>query len=184
MRLPRLLGPVLVGSVVTALSVVAVAQAQAPTLQRLAILGGRISLLMPADFKPLSEEMLKRKYPNANRPSVAYSNAATTINVAFDHTAQSLPANQLDAAHQAVNSAFKNLYPSAQWFRSEIRPINGRQFFLMELRTPAIDTEVRNLIVGTSLDNRLLLITFNVTKALEADWMPIGNKIIESIAIK
>ena len=90
----------------------------------------------------------------------------------------------LDAAHKSVNATFKNLYPSAQWFRSEVRPINGRQFFLMELRTPAIDTEVRNLIVGTSLDDRLLMITFNVTKALEADWMPIGNKIIESIAIK
>ena len=78
----------------------------------------------------------------------------------------------------------KNLYPSAEWFRSEIRTINGRQFFLLDLRTPAIDTEVRNILLGTSLDDRFLLMSFNVTKELEKEWLPTGNKIVESITVK
>jgi hypothetical protein len=158
--------------------------AQEAALERKAVLGGKVSVLVPHDFMPMSQEMLNVKYPSSNRPSLVYTNPRASINIALDHKAMSLPADQLAAAHQSVASAMKNLYPSAQWFRNEIRTINGRQFFLVDLRTPAIDTEVRNIILGTSLDDRLLLISFNVTRALEKDWMPTGYKIVESIVVK
>jgi hypothetical protein len=157
---------------------------QEPILTQKSALGGRVSLLVPGDFALMAEELLRKKYPNTNRPSVVYTNATASINIALDHTVHPLPADQLAAAHESVRTSFKNLYPSAEWFRSEIRKINGRAFFLVELRTPAIDTEVRNIIVGTSLDDRLLMVSFNVTKALEKQWVPIGNRIIESIAVK
>jgi hypothetical protein len=81
-------------------------------------------------------------------------------------------------------TTFKKLHPSAEWFRSEVAKINGREFLVLELRTPAIDTEVRNIILGTSVDERLLMISFNVTKELEKEWLPAGRKIVESIKIK
>lgn len=158
--------------------------AQQPVLERKALLGGKVSLLMPSDFTPMSEELMRRKYPSSYRPGLVYTNAATTINVALEHTVHVVAANQLASAFEAMRGAMKNMHPSAVWFRNEIRQINGREFFLMEMRTPAIDTEVRNIIVGTSLDDRLLMVTFNVTKSLEAQWLPTGNKIIESIAVK
>jgi hypothetical protein len=54
----------------------------------------------------------------------------------------------------------------------------------MELRTPAIDTEIRNIMLGTSLEDRLLLISFNVTTELEGEWLPTANRIIESVRVK
>ena len=160
------------------------AGAQAPALHTRSVLGGRVTLLIPRGFEPMSTELLVRKYPSANRPNLVYSNSATTINVALEHTAHHLPATQLAAAHQSIRSTFQQMYPSAEWFRSEIRAINGRQFFLLDLRTPAADTAIRNILVGTSLDDRLLMISFNVTRALEPEWLPSGNRIIESIAVK
>ena len=153
-------------------------------LQRTTVLGGKVSVLIPAGFKTMSAELLVVKYPNVNRPSLVYTNERGTINVAFDHTVHRLPANQLPAALESMRTTFKNLYPSATWFRSEIRPINGRQFFLIDLRTPAADIEVRNIMAGTSLDDRLLMITFNVIKTFEKEWVPIGNRIIESISVE
>jgi hypothetical protein len=158
-------------------------QAQEPAMKQMSLLDGKVSLLMPSQLTPMSTERLIEKYPNANRPSVVYTNPRASVNVALDHTAHRLPVGQLAAAHESVRTTFKNLYPSAEWFRSEMRKINGRAFFLIELRTPAIDTEVRNIIVGTSVDDRLLMISFNVTKALEKEWLPTGNKVIESIAV-
>jgi hypothetical protein len=158
--------------------------AQQPVLERKTLLGGKVSLLMPREFTPMSEELMRRKYPSSYRPGLVYTNAGTTINVALDHTVHALPANQLSAAYESMRTAMKNAHPTAAWFRQEIRRINGREFFLMEMRTPAIDTEIRNIMVGTSLDDRLLMITFNVTKALETQWLPTGNKIIESIAVQ
>ncbi len=153
-------------------------------LARADVLGGKVSILLPQSFKPMSADHLARKYPNANRPSLVYTNEAMNINVALDHTVHAVTAAQLAAAYEQVAAGFRSTYPKATWFRSGLRDINGRRFFLMEVRTPAIDTEVRNIIVGTSLDDRLLMISFNATKALEKEWMPIGNRIIESIRVR
>jgi hypothetical protein len=58
-----------------------------------------------------------------------------------------------------------------------------KPFFMLDLRTPAIDTEVRNLIIGTSFEGRLLLFTFNTIRELETTWIPVGAKILHSIRI-
>jgi hypothetical protein len=51
------------------------------------------------------------------------------------------------------------------------------------LRTPAVDTEVRNIMMATHLDGRMLLLSFNCTRALEPQWESIGQKIISSVVV-
>jgi hypothetical protein len=142
-------------------------------------------MLIPKEFKPMSDDWIQKKYPNAtNRPSVVYTNERMSINVALDHNPFRLSPDQLGMALESIRASFKNMYPSAQWFRSELRTINKRQFFVIEVRTPTSDVEVRNIMVGTSLEDRMLVITFNVIKTLEPQWLPAGNKMIESIIVK
>jgi hypothetical protein len=171
-----------------ALAVVAMSSlalhAEVPALEPKLVLDGRVSMLIPRGFAVMSDELRNSKYPSASRPALVYTNDRASINVALGHTPHTVKVAELGMALESVASSFKNIYPTAQWFRSEMRTINGRQFFLVELRTPAVDTEVRNIIVGTSLDDRLLMITFNVTKALEQEWLAAGNQIIESIKVK
>jgi hypothetical protein len=160
------------------------AQAPTATLETRTALDGKIRLLVPADFTPMSEEMIVKKYPRANRPTVVFTNAQTTVNVALDHNAFKLSDSELPKAKQAIRGGLETAFPTAQWFRDEMKTINGKQFFLLDVRTPAADTDVRNIMVGTSFEGRLLVVTFNATKALEEAWLPIANKIIESVALK
>ena len=155
-----------------------------PTFSEKAELGGKVRLLIPKTFQLMSEEMLKIKYPTERRPNIVYTNESGSVNVALNYTKNRMPAGQLAAFHKSMETALKKLHPSAEWFRSEVAKINGREFMVLELRTPAIDTEVRNIMLGTSVDDRLLLISFNVVKELEGEWLPAGNKIVESIHIK
>jgi hypothetical protein len=154
------------------------------TLEAKSVLDGKVSLLIPQNFKPMSEEMLTTKYPSERRPTLVYTNEPGSVNLALNHTRNRMPASQLAAFHKSMEGNLKRLYPSAEWFRSEVRKIHGREFFIMELRTPAIDTEVRNIMLGTSLDDRLLLISFNVTKELEREWLATASRIIESVEVK
>lgn len=158
--------------------------AEEATLEPRTLLNGKVTLLLPKEFKPMSEEMLKVKYPSERRPTLVFSNERGSVNLALNHTRNSLPADRLAAFHKGMETTFKRLYPSAKWFRSERVNLNGREFFVMEFRTPAIDTEVRNLMAGTSLDGRLLLFSFNVTKELEKEWLNAGTRMIESIKVK
>ena len=164
------------------LTLPAVAQpAEALTLK--VLLDGKVQVLIPASFAPMSPEMIRIKYPSAQRPSLVYTNASGSVNLAMSHTVSSVQPNQLGEVHKVMEATFKRVHPSATWFQSGRTTINGRPYFLIDFRTRAIDTEVRNLMVGTSLQGRLLVITFNVTKQREAHWLPIARKILASIKV-
>jgi hypothetical protein len=180
----RRLLPISTLSLVLLLAGTVEAQPPATTLETRTALDGKLSLLVPQEFTLMSREMISKKYPRGNPPSLVFTNTQTTINVALDHNAFRVTVDELVKAKQAIRDAFAASFPTAQWFRDEVRSIKGRQFFLLDVRTPAVDTDVRNILVGTSYEGRLLVITFNVTKALEETWVPIGNRIIESVALK
>jgi hypothetical protein len=131
----------------------------------------------------MGEEMLRLKYPQERRPTVVYTDPTGSVNVTVNHTANPVRPTDVPAVHSAVESVFKNLYPSARWYGSRLFRIGGKPFFMLDLRTPAIDTEVRNLIIGTSFEGRLLLFTFNTIRELETTWIPVGIKILHSIRI-
>jgi len=165
------------------LALAAVSATATPNLAKRALLDGKLSLLVPASFKHMSEEMLRVKYPSERRPTTVLTNPEGTVNVAVNHTQNSLRPAQLSEAHAAMDQMFRNMYPSAKWNQSEVVTINGRQFFVLDLRTPAIDTEIRNIMGGTSLDGRFLIITFNCTRELEPEWEAAGRRIIESASL-
>jgi hypothetical protein len=159
------------------------ASAQTANLETRRVLDGKVTLLLPVAFEVMGNDMLSIKYPAERRPTLVFTNPDGSVNVALNHTQNRAGPDDIPALLDAVTGMFRNLYPSARWYRSEVVQIGGRRFFLLDLRTPAIDTEIRNLMVGTSLDGRLLFITFNVTRELEAAWLAIGEAIIRSIRI-
>ncbi len=162
-----------------------VAHAQTATIQleERRLLDNKIKILMPESFVLMNEEMLKLKYPSERRPTLVYTNTTGAVNVVINHTSNRITLEQLPELKVRMETTFKNLYPSATWFRNELIEREGRKCFLFDFRTPAIDTEVRNIMLGTSLEDRFLIITFNSTKELEKIWIPIGTQIIESVKI-
>ena len=154
------------------------------SLETRVLLGGMVEMLVPASFQPMPTEMLKLKYPAERRPTLVLSNDAGSVSLALNYTQDPLPSEKLAEAHRDFDHVFRNLYPSAQWFRSELASVNGRQFIVLELRTPAVDTEVRNVLVATSVEGRLLLISVNMTKELEGEWLDVANRMIRSIVVK
>jgi len=147
------------------------------------VLGGEIALLIPHGFDVMSDEMLRSKYPSEPRPTLVYSNDTGSVNIAINHTNDRMPPDRIAAFHTYIDTVFRRTYPSATWYRSEVTAINDRTWFVLDLRTPAIDTEVRNIMAATSLEDRLLLVSFNVTRELERDWLAPGHKIVHSLRV-
>lgn len=144
---------------------------------------GQLTLLMPVGFEPMSEEMLSFKYPNERRPTLVFTNPSGSVNVALNHTQNRVLNDQLPELHQALDQMFRQLFPSAEWNRSETGQRNGMRYSTLDLITPAIDTEIRNIMMAVSLDDRMLLVSFNCVRELEAQWAPLGQQIIDSISV-
>lgn len=152
-------------------------------LERREFLDGRVSMLVPMGFGLMSEEMLQIKYPNDNRPSIVLSDSRGTVNVAMDHKSVSVEPTQIAGVYSTLERTFKNLYPSATWNRSEVVVVGGRTWAVLDLFTPAIDGEIRNIMMVTSLEGRLLVISFNCTRDLNEKWGLTGEKVMNSIVL-
>lgn len=149
-------------------------------LTELSLLSSKVNILIPETFCVMSEDMAKTKYPNERRPTIIYTNESGSVNVAFSYTENKATESQIPEYLNSFKQSFKNMYPSAKWYNSNVVLINEKTVGYMELVTPSIDTEIYNLLWFTDLDGKLLLSTFNCTKEQMDDWKPIAKTIMDS----
>jgi len=144
----------------------------------------KILISIPEQFGPMSKEILEIKYPTENRPTEVISNNNGQISIGFSHTAYPIKPEEITLTKKTISESFRKIHPSAIWFRNEIIQQYGTEFFVLELITPAIDTKIHNIMYGTSLENRLLIISFNTTIEQSDAWLSIGKKIMKSIYVE
>lgn len=147
-------------------------------------LNGRVIFATPKSFGPMPKEIIEIKYPHSKRPTEVLSDSTGGVSLAFNYTKSRILPKQIKNARPSMSKMFHNLYPSAKWMRDEVVTLKGRRFMVFELITPAMDTQIHNIMYGTSVDNRLLLVAFNTTVEQSGEWLPIGKMIMESISIK
>jgi hypothetical protein len=152
-------------------------------LDTISILSDSVTLLIPTSFNIMSEDMAKIKYPMENRPTLIYTNDTGSINIAFQYTQSQASSSDIQEITDALKANFEHLYPSAQWYTSEVKRINDKDIGVLELLTPAVDTEIFNLMWFTDLDGKLLIATFNCTESQMDDWKPIGEAILSSFTL-
>ncbi len=96
------------------------AAAGAAQLAPRTVLGGKVTLLLPVTFEVMGEEMMRFKYPTERRPTLVFTNPDGSVNVAFNHTDYAIRPDEIPAVLDATVRMIRNLYPSAQWYRSEL----------------------------------------------------------------
>ncbi|MDN3617436.1 hypothetical protein [Vibrio gallaecicus] len=157
--------------------------ASAVELVEVKALNGKVSINAPKDFGPMPDDILEFKYPSTRRPTEVLSDETGGVTLVFNHTNNSMAPSDVKNAHVAISKIFHNMYPSATWIRDEVIVQNNQTFMVLELITPAIDTEIHNIMYGTSVDGRFLLTAFNTTVEQSEQWLPIGKKIMASLSI-
>jgi hypothetical protein len=148
------------------------------------LLNDKVELKVPKDFGIMSEEMMEIKYPSERRPTLVYTNESGEINVALNLTQNQASQGMIQAYSDNFIQMFKNTYPSAEWKDSGVKVINGKKVGFLEIVTPAIDTQIYNLLFFTDVDGRLLICTFNCTKNNIEEWEPTAKEIMGSLKIK
>ena len=153
-------------------------------LELMSLFDEKIELKIPKDFEIMSEEMMKIKYPADQRPTLVYTNESGSVNVALNWTESRANQDLIVPYTDNFVQIFQNMYPSADWKESGTTNINGMKVGYLELVTPAIDTEIYNLMFFTNLEHRLLLCTFNCTKKDLKEWKSSAKEIMNSLKIR
>ncbi|HHY73113.1 MAG TPA: hypothetical protein GX497_07790 [Bacillus bacterium] len=147
------------------------------------VLSDRVEILIPKDFEVMSEEMIAIKYPQGNPPTLVYTDNEGEVNIAFNHTTTPIEDSEIEQAKPTLKAGLESAYPDATWYRDEMTTINGKNVGVFELITPALDTNIYNLMFFTELDGQLLVATFNCTEELSDEWKPLAQQILQSYKV-
>ncbi|NVK65015.1 MAG: hypothetical protein HWE22_10535 [Flavobacteriales bacterium] len=165
------------------ISIFSSVNAQDAELEVKTLLNDRVELKIPTSFNIMSEEVMKLKYPSERRPEIVYSDESGGINVGVSFTDNQASQDDLFKLVETFEKTFSNVYPSAEWFGFGIQYVNDRKVGYIEFITPAIDTEIYNLMFFTDLDGKLLICTFNCTRKSIEEWSGTAHEILNSLNI-
>ena len=125
----------------------------------------KVIFILPNGFKIMPSEVAEKKYPNANRPQHIYSDkkATSSIGITFNRQVKVAP-NQLSQFQEYMVKTYERMIPGLKWLKNSLVTINGTRWINLIFISNALDTEIYNNMLMTSLDNSLLMFNFNTTK--------------------
>ena len=153
-------------------------------LQKRTILNGKVEILVPTEFKEMSEEMLNIKYRGQNKPTYVLSDSDGTVNVAFNLTNNKASENLIVSYQTALKSSLAAAKPGTIWISDGMKTVNDKKVGYFKLITDAADQKVYNYIFIANVDGKLLIATFNCIEKLMPEWESVAENIVGSLKIK
>ncbi|MBI3926565.1 MAG: hypothetical protein HY319_13575 [Armatimonadetes bacterium] len=145
--------------IITALLLLLSIPAAADTVE---LFRAKLSWSPPPGFSVLSADEIAAKFPRQNAPQHVYGNANRSVTVAFTHSSSAVTEAQLPELQAFLAASLGS--KAERWIGKDMLTLNGRRWFRLCFVSQALDTTVRNEILGASLEGRALLVNFNATE--------------------
>ncbi|MEM1323521.1 MAG: hypothetical protein AAGG75_24865 [Bacteroidota bacterium] len=154
-----------------------------PLVERV-VLDGKLTIKVPEGFRLMTAEEIEARYPSGNRPALVYTDESLSVNIAINHTQNPAAADQLPEFLSAFEGQFEQSGMVEKWIRKDMVKVKGQDAVQLEMMTKAPNTEIYNMVTGTVLEERLLLVSFNCVERLKDIWRPVAVQVSESITTK
>lgn len=147
------------------------------------VLSGKACITMPADFAKMPDDMLKQKYPSAQRPTEAWYAKSENgkVSLGFSQTTQAMKDTQLGVFAEAMKKQLSAFAPKV----SETK-VNGSKAVLIEMTTPdGTNPGGPNIVTVmqlSSMNDKLLITTFSVTEDLKDKYYQDGKTTLGTLA--
>jgi hypothetical protein len=148
-------------------------------------LSGTVSLEVPGGFAPMPEQLMSQRFPSKDRPEVVLSNEEGTVSVALGRKKGTrLGPDEFSKIMETTKSRVQAADASCEWLRSETTVVNGHDGYLFDYRGKGHGGRLRAVIIFAALDDGLLGVTFTCDAGLEDQWVPVGNRVIQSVQVR
>ena len=124
---------------------------------------GNVSFDAPDEFTELTSEDITLKFPSSRAPQFVVGNEERSTTIAYDWKQDRLLLSDLAQFKDAMVQMFNRIVPGIQWKEDEVVEINGREFVHLEFISSAVDTDIYNIMLATSYQDRMLVFNFNST---------------------
>lgn len=148
------------------------------------LLEDKVSIMIPNTFAKMDPEMAALKYPSDHRPSPIFSNDSGSITLGFNHTWSRVEAEEIETFKDILLQNLQRMQSSITVLEDGVKNVNGQQIGYFEFISPALDSDLYNLMFFMEIDGRALLCALNCLESDLEQWQPIAKGIMESIRIE
>jgi hypothetical protein len=153
-------------------------------LEKRTLVDNRVEILVPKDFKEMSQDLINIKYPGKNRPKLILTDDGGTTNLAFSLLENPADSTLIEVYKDAIKTSYKNKFPTATWIAEGVTRVNGKKVGFLKLIADAQDQRIFNYLFFTDSEGKLLLGTFNCVEKNMKTWQPMAEQIISSLKVK
>lgn len=142
---------------------------------------GRMSILLPENFKDMPDYLAKKKYPSKHRPSVIMTSEDTLVNYLFNLMEQPLPKSEIQNAAKGLYDSLKRTQPMGRFDKiNMVDRVNGQAAWFFYY-TKVLDAELFQIAYITDIHGKLMYGAFNCLAEEEDNWFENALYSIRSI---
>ncbi|MBR0571954.1 hypothetical protein KB205_15060 [Microvirga sp. STS03] len=175
-----------------AIILIAGAAFAAPKLKKIN-LTKEISILLPKDFMPMSDDDIAREYPATTRPVAAYTSPDGNIDFNLTLKRSTFHAEDLDMLREFYKANLVETFTNIDFIRQEVTEVKGQKFIVFEFVSRLADTrgasnlrpvQKYSIIQYTIVGRQLQIYTLHIPFQLKNDWQDTAREIMGSVKIK
>lgn len=149
--------------------------------ERLPLADGTISMMLPADFVPMSQDMAEKKYPSQQRPETILTDETGTVNLMFQYMDGEESNETIESFRNRIFGMMKRVNPGIKEMETGVVAAAGKQIAYVEFSNPVMDGKLYNLMFYLPVKGRPLMGSFNCRTKEMKYWRRAAFEMMQSI---
>ena len=146
---------------------------------------GDLYIVIPDELEEASEDKIKLKYPGAKRPDFVFGTENMQVNLCYSITKTPLKLSELNKYLETTSAGIMQQIGKESVSQSYMDTINTVPFAVIEFYSPTADEgRIYNLMFATSLNDKMVLISFNCLESLLPEWEQDVSEIFSSLKLE
>lgn len=163
-----------------------------PKLKKVKI-SKELSVMLPQDFAPMSDDDIARRYPASTKPLAVYSSPNSQVDFSVTQKRSHFRAQDLDMLREFYKAALMERHTKIDFIKEEVMQIKGRNHIVFEFVSSIEDergasnlrpVQKYSIVQYTIAGNQLMIFTLHVPFLLKNEWQQPAREIMSSINMK
>lgn len=153
-----------------------------------------ITISLPTDLKPMTEDDIISRYPSVRAPIAAFTDINRTLDFSVNISATQWPDANIEMASKFFKSSITNLYDRVDFINEGIYTIHKKQYIFFEFESRVNGNKMalgeqqpmfRYTYIQYLVEpNRTLVFSFNCPKGLREDWQETVRTMMKTVRVK
>lgn len=148
------------------------------------LLDGRITMRLPEDFTPCSQEEIDRVFFLGNRPQYVYTNSYLDFALALNWTEHQVSDGAVFEFAKYMKYLIERVGPQSKILSEEKLERKEGNLMILKLLSNALDGVNHTTFFFTSVENRLLMGTVAFDQRLSKRLAPVTEEMVKSICVR